>query len=322
MYLEDLNCNVTEQAKTLLISLKKWLQNLPDNNSNEVYNIAFDYVNRAVLETRKYQKGLREGNLRNGDDENTLSSLWTNASFQIRPFDSPLADLCMVKGHGWADSKVWDMPQYRDLPIEIDQMLTHLTNLSKRKMTLQEEKRKRQERLLAFIFGVVFIVVILFLAIFFPTPSEFQYDVFKIVLALAASGVAVNIPGFLAVDINKFIKAGGAIAVFVIVFFFTPAQIAVKKVPNPEAINKTLPLTGEFTFEQACNKIEKDEGVIVHISDACNQVKNSIVEANGRPIHGENIKDWLENLKNHIRTPISYTVIEVSKKVRYEISCP
>ena len=321
MYLADLNSNVTEQAKILLISLKAWLQNFPDNEGYDKYNIAFDSVNRALLETRKYQKVLREGQPRNGDDESRLSSLWTDASFQIRPFDAQLADLCMVKGHGWADSKVWSMPKYRDLPIEVDQMLSHLTNLSQRNMTMQEENRKKQERLLAFVFGVSFIVVILILAIFFPTPTDFQYDVFKIVLALAAAGVAVNIPGFLHVEVNKFIRAGGAIAVFVIVFFFTPAQIAVKKVPNPDTVNITLP-TGTHTLKAVAEYVEDKKRIIIIIDTSCSQIMNAIVEGNGNPVHGESIKDWFNNLKNRIRTPISYTVKEISKNERYEISCP
>ena len=49
---------------------------------------------------------------------------------------------------------------------------------------------KSLERYLAFGFGVIFVVVLLVLAYRFPYPTPFQYTVFRIVLALAAGGVA------------------------------------------------------------------------------------------------------------------------------------
>lgn len=79
----------------------------------------------------------------------------------------------------------------------------------------------------AFIFGVAFIVTMLVLAVFFSRPEPFQYMVFRVTLALAAAGVAAMIPGFISVDINPsaavLIRAGGAVAVFLIVYFFSPA---------------------------------------------------------------------------------------------------
>jgi hypothetical protein len=85
---------------------------------------------------------------------------------------------------------------------------------------------------LAFIFGVVFISLILAIAVFIPQPSIFQYQVFRIVLAMAAGGVGAVIPGVLNVNIPRVLTAGGALAVFVVVYFYSPAQLAVKKVPS------------------------------------------------------------------------------------------
>jgi hypothetical protein len=51
------------------------------------------------------------------------------------------------------------------------------------------------ERISIFAFGVIFVIALLLLAIFFPEPTPFQYQVFRIVLALAAAGVAALIPG-------------------------------------------------------------------------------------------------------------------------------
>jgi energy-coupling factor transporter transmembrane protein EcfT len=90
---------------------------------------------------------------------------------------------------------------------------------------------KRSERLAAFAFGVLFVVILLVLALFVPNPTAFQYTVFRVVLALAAAGAAAMIPGFLEVQVAQWIRAGGALAVFVIVFFYNPAQLVTHTEP-------------------------------------------------------------------------------------------
>lgn len=90
-----------------------------------------------------------------------------------------------------------------------------------------------------FIFGVLFIATLIILAIFFPEPSPFQHLVFRIVLALAAAGIAASLPGLLEVKVAASIKAGGAIAVFIVIYFFSPAQLVTKP---PEEIKGTQEL--------------------------------------------------------------------------------
>ncbi|MBM0105827.1 hypothetical protein JM946_13890 [Steroidobacter sp. S1-65] len=84
---------------------------------------------------------------------------------------------------------------------------------------------KSQERLLAFAFGVTFVAVMLILAVVVKNPTSYQYTVFRIVLALATAGVAAMIPGFMVAKTSTIIRAGGALAVFAIVYFFSPAGI-------------------------------------------------------------------------------------------------
>jgi hypothetical protein len=79
-----------------------------------------------------------------------------------------------------------------------------------------------------FVFGVVFVSIILALAFIFPTPTEFQYTVSRILLALSTSSVATLLTGFLEVQIPDAVKAGGAFAVFVIVYFYSPARLLAK----------------------------------------------------------------------------------------------
>jgi hypothetical protein len=86
---------------------------------------------------------------------------------------------------------------------------------------------KGAQRIAAFGFGVTFVSVLLVLALFVPNPTPFQYTVFRIVLALAAGGVAAMIPGFIQLTISSWVQAGGALAVFLIVFFYSPAALVV-----------------------------------------------------------------------------------------------
>ena len=81
----------------------------------------------------------------------------------------------------------------------------------------------------AAIFGLIFIITLIVLSIIFPNPTDFQYIIFRIILALAAAGAAAMIPGFMHTEFNPttgvVIRASGAMAVFAIVFFFNPANL-------------------------------------------------------------------------------------------------
>lgn len=89
------------------------------------------------------------------------------------------------------------------------------------------------EQRLAYLFGTTFVVVMLVIALFVPDPSPFQQYVFRIVIGLAAAGVAATISGFLHVQISSKVRAGGAIGVFVIVYFFSPTMLITSDDTNP-----------------------------------------------------------------------------------------
>lgn len=89
------------------------------------------------------------------------------------------------------------------------------------------------DRILAFAFGVIFIIVLLAVAIWIPNPTGFSYTIFRIVIALAAAGVGAVIPGFLTVSFRNTLRAGGAVALFVIVYFFAPVAIGEGSEPTP-----------------------------------------------------------------------------------------
>jgi hypothetical protein len=114
--------------------------------------------------------------------------------------------------------------------------------------------------ILAFCFGVVFVTALLVLAILFPKPTVFQYTVFRIVLAIACAGVAAVIPGVLDLKIRSAIRAGGALAVFVIVYFYSPAGLVVEPPqPEPTVSIDLVPETG------TCRQLQPPSNLIVEL---------------------------------------------------------
>ena len=91
---------------------------------------------------------------------------------------------------------------------------------------------KAHERIAVFAFGVVFITAMLVLAVAFPKPTVFQFQVFRVVLGLAAAGVVATLPGSIEVTASKWLKAGGALAVFTIVLYLSPAKLVAEE-PEP-----------------------------------------------------------------------------------------
>jgi hypothetical protein len=86
-----------------------------------------------------------------------------------------------------------------------------------------------------FAFGVTFVVAILILIVLFPNPTPAQFEVFRITIALAAGGIAGVIPGMLnlQMDLNLtsaqkiILRASGALAAFLVVYFYSPARTVV-----------------------------------------------------------------------------------------------
>lgn len=120
------------------------------------------------------------------------------------------------------------------------------------------------ELIAIFAFGVVFVGTLLLLSIRFPNPTDFQYLVFRIVLALASAGVAALMPGLLEVEFQTWLKAGGALAVFVIVYFKSPANMVAQGIHINTGIRKELfdawkgmraLAAGDYNQEQAATAI-------------------------------------------------------------------
>jgi hypothetical protein len=78
----------------------------------------------------------------------------------------------------------------------------------------------------------MFITSMIILAFKFPHPTPIQYLVMRIVLALSSAGIAGIFTGFIAVNIpgvgaaaQPLVTAGGALAVFAVVYFKSPAAL-------------------------------------------------------------------------------------------------
>ncbi len=87
---------------------------------------------------------------------------------------------------------------------------------------------RRLEVGFAFAFGCVALAVVLWLGFRAETLSEQQFEILRIVSALAGGGVGAVIPGFLDVSMKAgsklALRAGGALAVFVVLYFWSPAH--------------------------------------------------------------------------------------------------
>jgi len=99
--------------------------------------------------------------------------------------------------------------------------------------------------LLAFAFGIIFVTTMLVFAVVFKDPTESQQRVFITVLALAAAGVGAIIPGLLEVEI-PFVKAGGAIALFVIVYAMRPQIVVATHIVTIPTRNSAPEVASEY----------------------------------------------------------------------------
>lgn len=103
----------------------------------------------------------------------------------------------------------------------------------------KEFMSKKLQTILSYCFGVSFIITMLVISFVQPNPSSFQYTIFRTVLALAGAATVAVFPGFIEVRFGNWLRAGGALAVFVVLYFFNPALPDVSTNQMSEA-NKLL----------------------------------------------------------------------------------
>jgi hypothetical protein len=98
----------------------------------------------------------------------------------------------------------------------------------------------------AFRFGIIALLGGIVLVLFIPEPSEFQQKVFAALVGLAGACISSSLTGFLEIS-SRWIKAGGAIAVFVFLCFFigqaydrhNVVSLPIERLPSLSNIEKT-----------------------------------------------------------------------------------
>lgn len=95
------------------------------------------------------------------------------------------------------------------------------------------------QKLVAVGCGVLFVAVMLVVAIAVPNPTATQWFIFRVVLALASAGIGAVLPGLIVVNVPKLVRAGGAIALFVLVYLWNPPQLVVQQRPSTSVQQNT-----------------------------------------------------------------------------------
>jgi hypothetical protein len=80
----------------------------------------------------------------------------------------------------------------------------------------------RVEVLLAFGFGAILLIAMLIVVLKGEQLDDQEFFVVRLVLALSAAAVAAIIPGFLQLTYKNTIRTGGAISIFVLVYYVNP----------------------------------------------------------------------------------------------------
>lgn len=131
-----------------------------------------------------------------------------------------------VDGLSYRDKQEHIRKRVSEMPSDIRDIVEHLTFVgmfySPEEKNLSQRNQIRSDRYLA-AFGFFVLITSVIIAILLPAPTEYQAIIFRIYIALGAGALGALIPGFLSIDI-KWAKAGGALAVFLLVYVFDPAS--------------------------------------------------------------------------------------------------
>ncbi|QHS60845.1 hypothetical protein [Chitinophaga agri] len=123
------------------------------------------------------------------------------------------------------------------------------------------QKKSMREKYIVPFFGLLGLIAIAIFAWFVPNPSRYQTGVFWVILSIFAAGCAAAIPGFLEVKYKGFIRATGAIGVFILMFFGVPKVMnASNDIENPHLKLYVVPTDStnsqviDVDFEQNSSK--------------------------------------------------------------------
>ena len=136
--------------------------------------------------------------------------------------------------------------------------------------------------LLAFGFGVTFLSIMLGFAIFFPNPSSFQVQAFGTSLSLAAAGVGAILPGFFEFKYQNVVRAGGALALFAVVWFSQPAiasKVARLEVPSDSPDLVASKFLSALDHQELGKAFDQIDPAFIEISGATKQTWQQLYDA-------------------------------------------
>jgi hypothetical protein len=160
---------------------------------------------------------------------------------------------------------------------------------------------------IAFFVGVGFTIAILILAVKIPNPSKFQFTIFRIVIALGGSAFSMALTGFLTIQMDLprggQIVAGGALAVFVILYFFSPS---IPGFPKPAVL---VDDRGN-TLQSPANEYELQ---VIHLMHEIMDLRQYEVSAKTYP----ESRQKLEGAKNLAANILSFSDSNLNPRRRY-----
>lgn len=184
-----------------------------------------DYLNRATANIRDLSvksRGFAVGN----DKLVSLAAAAAEVFLSASERQSALQNLENLQIRKNVFRKLKDQETLEDLGSSLGLKDTqHSINIFAENVNIGGSMSKSQEKIVAVLFGTAFLITLLVIAIMFPQPTTFQYTIFRAILALAAAGFVSMTPGFIEVVLGKWLRAGGALGVFVVVYFFSPAAL-------------------------------------------------------------------------------------------------
>ncbi|OGB25754.1 MAG: hypothetical protein A3I66_05075 [Burkholderiales bacterium RIFCSPLOWO2_02_FULL_57_36] len=96
------------------------------------------------------------------------------------------------------------------------------------------------DRYLLFAFGVIFLSVLLWLVFREEQLNEDKAKLVHLVSSLAAAGVGAALPGWLNIEYKNFVRAGGALGLFVLVFTYQPERAVNQNIWPPSDAGKAV----------------------------------------------------------------------------------
>lgn len=96
-------------------------------------------------------------------------------------------------------------------------------------MSTRRHSRLSVDVIVAFTFGVIALIFLFVIALFIDDHNPLLITISRVTLAIACAGVAAVLPGFINLELtprtNIAVRAGGALAVFVLVYLVSPAGL-------------------------------------------------------------------------------------------------